>query len=109
MRRPCASSGLAPPELRMTRPQLRGSATALLVLVMLCPAALAGQARVSARVVESLDREIRRALVEERIPSLTVALVDRTGIVWSGAYGESNLWAHTPASRETVYAIGSTF
>jgi len=46
---------------------------------------------------------------EGQIPSITVALTDKVGELWAGAYGESNLWAGTPASTETVYLIGSTF
>jgi CubicO group peptidase (beta-lactamase class C family) len=56
-----------------------------------------------------LETEIRRAMVEGQIPSLTVALTDRSGEIWAGAFGESNLWARTPATTQTVYLIGSTF
>ncbi len=62
-----------------------------------------------ARVVARLEPEIRRSMLEGLIPSLTVALTDRRGEVWAGGYGESNLWARTPASTQTVYLIGSTF
>ncbi|MBT8397463.1 MAG: beta-lactamase family protein, partial [Gemmatimonadetes bacterium] len=62
-----------------------------------------------ARGVERLEAEIRTAMEEGRIPSITVALTDREGELWAGAYGESNRWAGTPASTETVYLIGSTF
>jgi CubicO group peptidase (beta-lactamase class C family) len=48
-------------------------------------------------------------MVDGKIPSITVALTDRVGELWAGGYGESNLWAGTPASPETVYVIGSTF
>jgi CubicO group peptidase (beta-lactamase class C family) len=61
------------------------------------------------RVVELLEPEIRTAMEEGSIPSITVALTDREGELWAGAYGESNLWAHTEATTETVYLIGSTF
>jgi CubicO group peptidase (beta-lactamase class C family) len=62
-----------------------------------------------ARVAAALEPEIRRAMLDGSIPSLTVALTDRNGELWSAAYGESNLWARTPASTNTVYLIGSTF
>jgi CubicO group peptidase (beta-lactamase class C family) len=48
-------------------------------------------------------------MAESGLPSLTIALVDRGGVLWTGAYGFSNVWARTPASTETVYLIGSTF
>jgi len=68
----------------------------------------AGTAGVS-RVTAQLETEIRRAMIEGGIPSITVALTNRDGEVWSAAFGESNLWAGTPATTNTVYLIGSTF
>ncbi len=59
-------------------------------------------------VVAELEPEIRRAMAEGRIPSLTIALTAGEEILWSGAYGESNLRARTPATPETVYIIAST-
>lgn len=76
------------------------------------PVAVAGarvEPRISPAISDALDRAIRAALEECGIPSLTVALVDRSGTVWSRAYGWSNVWARTPAATETVYGIGSTF
>lgn len=61
------------------------------------------------RVVAELEPEIQRAMLEGRIPSLTVALVAGERVIWSGGYGYANLWARTPAVPSTVYLIGSTF
>ncbi len=61
------------------------------------------------RAVARLEPEIRRAMLEGTIPSITVALTDREGELWARAFGESNLWARTPTSTNTVYLIGSTF
>lgn len=62
-----------------------------------------------ARVIPQLEKEIRRGMLDGQIPSIAVALTDREGELWAGAYGESNLWAGTPASTQTVYLIASTF
>ena len=62
-----------------------------------------------AGVTSRLQTEIQRAMLEGQIPSFALALTDREGELWAGAFGESNLWAGTPASTETVYLIGSTF
>lgn len=62
-----------------------------------------------ARVTARLEPEVRRAMMEGQIPSFVLALTDRTGELWAGAFGESNLWAGTPATTETVYLIASTF
>lgn len=60
-------------------------------------------------VAADLEPEIRRAMVEGNIPSATIALVSGDKVIWTGSYGESNLWARTPATTNTVYLIGSTF
>ncbi len=61
------------------------------------------------KLAADLEPEIRRAMIEGNIPSATVALVSGDKVIWTGSYGESNLWARTPATTNTVYLIGSTF
>ena len=61
------------------------------------------------RVVSELEPEIHRTLVEGKIPSASIALVSGDKVIWTGAYGYSNLWARTPATPSTTYVIGSTF
>ena len=61
------------------------------------------------RVLSELEPEIQRTLLAGNIPAASIALVSNDRVIWSGAYGYSNLWARTPASTNTVYLIGSTF
>ncbi len=61
------------------------------------------------RVAAELEPEIHRTLVEGKIPSASIALVSGDKVIWTGAYGYSNLWARTPATPSTTYLIGSTF
>ena len=61
------------------------------------------------RVVAELEPEIQRTLLAGSIPSASIALVSNDRVIWSNAYGYSNLWARTPATTNTVYLIGSTF
>lgn len=61
------------------------------------------------RVVAELEPEIQRTLLAGNIPSASIALVSNDRVIWSNAYGYSNLWARTPATTNTVYLIGSTF
>ena len=61
------------------------------------------------RVVAELEPEIQRTLLAGNIPSASIALVENDHVIWSSAYGYSNLWARTPATTNTVYLIGSTF
>lgn len=86
----------------------------LAVFAALLAGPVAGQsgserAQAIARVVSRLEPEVRRAMLDGNIPSVALALADRHGEMWSGSWGESNIWAGTPASTETVYLIGSTF
>ena len=52
---------------------------------------------------------VQRIMQEGQIPSAAVALVHEDRIIWTGAFGYSNLWARITAMPETVYLIGSTF
>jgi CubicO group peptidase (beta-lactamase class C family) len=61
------------------------------------------------RLAAELEPEIQRTMIEGKIPSATVALVSGDRVIWTGAYGYSNIWARTPATPNTVYLIGSTF
>ncbi|REJ78720.1 MAG: class A beta-lactamase-related serine hydrolase [Acidobacteria bacterium] len=61
------------------------------------------------KLAHDLEPEIRKAMIEGKIPSCTVALVSGDKVIWTGAFGESNLWARTPAASDSVYLIGSTF
>jgi CubicO group peptidase (beta-lactamase class C family) len=61
------------------------------------------------RLAAELEPEIQRTMLEGKIPSAAVALISGDRVIWSGAYGYSNLWARTPATTSTVYLIGSTF
>ncbi len=61
------------------------------------------------RVIADLEPEIQRTLIEGKIPSASIALIAGDRVIWTGAYGYSNLWARTPATPSTVYLIGSTF
>ncbi len=60
-------------------------------------------------LVIKLETAIHQTMLEGKIPSATVALVNGGEIIWTSAYGYSNLWARTFAVPSTVYLIGSTF
>ena len=61
------------------------------------------------RVVSELEPEIQRMMLAGNIPSCSIALISGDKVIWTNAYGYSNLWARTPATPQTVYLIGSTF
>src|SRR5215831_11269276 len=78
-------------------------------MILLLPKLAAAQNVNVDRVVAELEPEIQRTLLEGKIPSAAIALIAGDRVIWTGAYGHSNLWARTPATPNTVYLIGSTF
>ncbi len=58
------------------------------------------------RVLEGM---ILEAIEKRSVPSVSIALVKGEDIIWTAAYGYSNLKTKTPASPETIYGTGSTF
>ncbi len=92
---------------------LRGSPRYLLVLAIALVLFTTGSRADSSididRLIANLEPEIQRMMLAGKIPSATIALVHEDRIIWTGAFGYSNLWAHTPAVPTTVYLIGSTF
>ena len=89
----------------------RAFLSTILVLVVLgvFPTVLVGQIVDINKVTAELEPAIRQAMIEGKLPSASIALISGDRVIWTGAYGESNLWARTPATPQTVYLIGSTF
>lgn len=52
---------------------------------------------------------IEQALKERGVPSISIAMVRGDSIVWTAAFGYSNVYAKTPATPATLYSTGSTF
>src|ERR1700754_1145142 len=81
----------------------------VVAMLVTAPSRAAGQNINVDRVVAELEPEIQRTLIAGNIPSASIALIAVDRVIWTGAYGYSNLWARTPATPSTVYLIGSTF
>ena len=54
------------------------------------------------RVVAELEPDIQRTLLAGNIPSASIALVSNDRVIWSDAYGYSNLW-HALRQRRTPF------
>ncbi len=78
-------------------------------IILIFSAAAFGQNIDVNKLAAELEPDIKRAMIEGKIPSATIALISGDKVIWTGAYGESNLWARTPATPNTIYLIGSTF
>lgn len=61
------------------------------------------------QVKATLSREIARIRNATGIPSISIALLKGDRIVWSGAFGHSNVQLKVPASPDTIYSTGSCF
>ena len=81
----------------------------VIAILLIAPRIVVAQTVNIDRVIAELEPEIQRALLAGNIPSASIALISGDRVVWSNAYGYSNLWARTPATPNTVYLIGSTF
>lgn len=67
---------------------------------------LAFAATVAVRA-DSIDDFIRTEMQKQRIPGLSLAVIQNGKIVKAEGYGLANLELNTPATPETVYKIGS--
>lgn len=85
------------------------SALLFLLVIFVVSWSLYPQSKDSDSFTERMDFEIRKTMLEGKIPSVSVALVSGDEIIWTGSAGYSNLWAQTPAVPSTIYLIGSTF
>src|SRR2546422_6377924 len=85
------------------------AAISLAAILLIIPRIAVAQTVNLDRVVAELEPEIQRTLLAGNIPSAAIALISGDRVIWTNAYGYSNLWARTPATPSTVYLIGSTF
>ena len=80
-----------------------------LLLIFIFSGGLYAQDIDTAVLASKLHPEIQKMMKDGKIPSATFALVSGKDVIWTGAYGFSNVWAQTQAVPDTVYLIGSTF
>src|SRR5690349_24725033 len=92
------------------RPGIRPFILSIVALALgVFPTISAAQTVDVAKVTNELEPAIRQAMIDGKIPSASIALISGDKVIWTGAYGEANLWARTPATTQTMYLIGSTF
>jgi CubicO group peptidase (beta-lactamase class C family) len=89
----------------LTRQQLRMLECAGLTLILSLVAFPAGAQ--SGAGVDSLDRYVRSELARQRIPGLSVAVLQGDSIVMARGYGYANVEHHAPATDSTVFEVGS--
>jgi CubicO group peptidase (beta-lactamase class C family)/D-alanyl-D-alanine dipeptidase len=60
-----------------------------------------------ASVIERLEQVIPQQMQDKALPAVSIALVDGPDIVWARGFGWADTKAHTPATGDTVYRVGS--
>jgi len=58
-------------------------------------------------IIEHYDTIIPHLMEEQNIPALSIALVDRDGIIWSNCYGSFGEGSTLPNTSETLFSIQS--
>jgi CubicO group peptidase (beta-lactamase class C family)/D-alanyl-D-alanine dipeptidase len=90
-----------------TRPKLL-SALSIILLCASCssrPGRIAERREFNAAIAE-LERVITHELESKGIPSLSIAIEDRTGTIWTKAFGMADPGKKIAATPESVYRIG---
>lgn len=57
--------------------------------------------------IEYADSRIKNLMKEHDLPSVVVAMIDGSDIIYKNAYGLSNIAQNTKATLDTVYKVGS--
>jgi len=79
----------------------------LMVAALVCAAPAAAQPAEMAAVTRSVESAAQAELADKEIPSIAVALIDRSGVVWSRAWGKADADGKVPATPATIYRAGS--
>jgi CubicO group peptidase (beta-lactamase class C family) len=58
-------------------------------------------------VFDKYRQLIPRAMSEDKLPGLSLALVDRDGILWTAGFGYTDYNRETPVTPDTIFSIGS--
>jgi CubicO group peptidase (beta-lactamase class C family) len=61
------------------------------------------------RTKTALTGMIQEVMDKQGIPSVSIALIEGDEVVWTDAFGYSNVRTRTAATPETIYSTGSTF
>ena len=58
-------------------------------------------------VFDKYRQGIPKTMAKHKIPGLSIAVVDRDGILWSAGFGYTDKDKKTPVTPDTIFAIGS--
>ncbi|MEJ0018649.1 MAG: serine hydrolase domain-containing protein [Acetobacteraceae bacterium] len=58
-------------------------------------------------MTDDMDRPLRAAVADGRVPGVVAMAADRTGIIYQGAFGRRGLGTEAPMTLDTVFRIAS--
>ena len=58
-------------------------------------------------VFDKYRQSIPKAMAEDKVPGLSLALVDHDGILWAAGFGYTDYNRKTPVTTDTLFSIGS--
>lgn len=58
-------------------------------------------------IIVRIDSLAQAQLALDGVGGMTIGIVTEAGVAWTNSYGYADMARHSPASRETVYRIGS--
>lgn len=71
------------------------------------PTAPASSSTSFTQVTAAVDGAARAELADKKLPSVAIALFDKSGILWSGAWGTTDAAGKLSATPDTIYRAGS--
>jgi CubicO group peptidase (beta-lactamase class C family) len=82
---------------------------ALVALLASAPAGLCDDSIATElhRAIDQVDTMVAAEFAKDHLGGVTVGLVSPTGLFWTKSYGYADMEKKVPASRDTVYRIGS--
>src|SRR5687768_12106669 len=79
----------------------------LVVLPLLCVAALAAAPSITPQGTAELNKFLTEATTRGDVPGVAVAVVNKDGLVYHEAFGTSSTLRNTPIAKDTIFNIAS--
>lgn len=93
---------------------MRSAGVALLLLGAAATPLAAAEAQAAQPAVSqatqarvAIDAAARAELADKQLPSIAIALVDKSGVIWSSAWGWADAQGKQAASADSIYRAGS--
>lgn len=80
---------------------------AAIILTCAAPAVAHAQVADLRAVAASIEQAVEAEIADKGVPSVSVALVDRGGLIWSRAWGKADAEGKVAATPATIYRAGS--